>query len=76
MVGAYSEAYDDAYDTLSAGSGGAGGWNGLLGILRTAQQERLDNEATPPIACPVHGEPLDSVRGVLHCAVGHIVETW
>src|SRR3546814_4642727 len=37
MTGAYGEAYDDAYDTLSAGSGGVGGWNGLLGILRSEE---------------------------------------
>src|SRR3546814_18318078 len=71
MTGAYGEAYDDAYDTLSAGSGGVGGWHGLLGILSTAQQDRRDHGDTPPIACPVHGEPLASARGLLHLAVVH-----
>lgn len=51
-------------------------WNQLLSILRQDREERAADEAEPPIACPVHGEPLDSVRGVLHCRVGHIVDTW
>lgn len=52
------------------------GWDQLAGILRSAREERLANDALPPTACPVHGEPLDAARGVLHCPVGHIVDTW
>jgi hypothetical protein len=50
-------------------------WNQLLGILRTAREEAAANEALPPVACPIHGEPLDSARGVLHCPVGHLVSS-
>lgn len=49
-------------------------WNQLLSILNAAQEEARDNAAQEPIACPVHGDPLEKARGVLHCPMGHIVE--
>jgi hypothetical protein len=74
MAGAISGAYSDAYDVVGGSGTGVGGWDGLLGILRAAREEFLENERAVPVACPVHGEPLQAVRGVLHCAVGHLVD--
>lgn len=72
MSGGFDTGYSTGYDSLTV-SGGGGGWEALLGIIRTDRAERAADEALPPVACPVHGEPLKSARGVLHCAVGHFV---
>lgn len=71
MSGAFDSGYDSGYDSASVQRGG--GWDFLLGILRADREERAADAALPPVACPVHGEPLDAVRGVLHCPVGHLV---
>lgn len=73
MAGGFDTGYSTGYDT-AASSAGVAGWDGLLGILRTARQEFEENEARIPEACPLHGEPLDEVRGLLHCSVGHFVD--
>lgn len=49
-------------------------WDELLGILKSAREERAENDAEPPVACPVHGDPLEAARGVLHCPMGHVVD--
>jgi hypothetical protein len=76
MAGALSSAFSSASDVVEGAAGGVGGWDGLLGTLRAARDEAIENAAEVPVACPIHGEPLDAVRGVLHCPVGHIVDTW
>lgn len=48
-------------------------WNDLLGVLQTVRAEADANAAGPKVACPLHGDPLDKVRGVLHCPMGHVV---
>lgn len=51
-------------------------WNQLLTILQTSRSEAEDNASQKPIACPVHGEPLDTGTDPteLHCPVGHFVD--
>lgn len=42
-------------------------WRQLLDIYEEADADRRAEEAAPPEACPNCGEPLELVRGVLHC---------
>lgn len=72
MAGGFDSGYDDGYDSASVTTGG--GWDFLLGILRANREEQAAERAIPPVACPIHGEPLEAARGVLHCAVGHLVD--
>lgn len=73
MAGAFSSAFSSAFDTVATTGGGGGGWDTLLGIIRADRQERAARDALPPEACPLHGNILQTARGVLHCAMGHIV---
>jgi hypothetical protein len=44
------------------------GWNQLSDIYREAADDRRDEEARPPEACPHDGTPLEAgPRGELHC---------
>lgn len=49
------------------------GWQALADIARwNAEQIELER-ATDPVACPQHGDPLESRDGLLHCPMGHFV---
>jgi len=44
------------------------GWRALQGVLTTIRQERQDEDARRPVACPNDGEPLKvSIHGVVYC---------
>lgn len=42
-------------------------WEQLRGIRTEARRDAQLEAARPPVACPVDGTVLDSLRGVLHC---------
>ena len=73
---AVAAATGAAYDaTVVAVSGepeqvvaATGSWYGLLDITREAASIAAAERSRPPSACPNDGEPLQSHRGVLHCA--------
>ena len=46
-------------------------WGGLRGILDQATEDRDRERATPPVACPVDGEPLVESNGTLRCPWGN-----
>jgi hypothetical protein len=47
-------------------------WEQLLSIRDEAAFYARDERLTPPVACPLDGEPLDAGgRGVLHCPLGN-----
>lgn len=52
-----------------------GGWRTLGQIARWNAAELERERNTAPVACPRHGDPLDSRDGVLHCPFGHTVAT-
>lgn len=43
------------------------GWHDLVAILRERVEEYERERRDPPVACPNDGEPLQAVRGKLHC---------
>lgn len=53
-----------------------GNWDSLLGVLYAARADaaRDAERVQHPLDCPIHGWPLQHVRGVLHCEFGgHVV---
>lgn len=47
-------------------------WEQLTSIQQEAMEYVREERTTPPVACPLDGEPLDAGRnGVLHCALGN-----
>ncbi len=50
-----------------SGGSTSGGWGTLLGIVKAAKQDWSEQRDARPVACPNDGEPLQEVRGVLHC---------
>lgn len=52
----------------------SGGWETLRTTARwNAEQYELER-TTDPVACPAHGDPLESHNGKLHCPMGHFVQ--
>lgn len=50
-------------------------WEQLLNIFDQQRQDVEEFERTPPVACPIDGEPLEvGPRGELHCPCGNY--TW
>ncbi len=50
-----------------------GGWESLRTTARwNAEQVAREREADP-VACPHHGDPLETRDGILHCPMGHFV---
>lgn len=46
-------------------------WGGLRGIIDEAREDARIQAATPPVACPHDGTPLDeNARGVRNCPMG------
>lgn len=59
------------------GTATSSGWNGLLNVLRSAQQQHRVNQERieHPLDCPQHGWPLDRSDRGLHCRFGgHLVK--
>lgn len=47
-------------------------WEQLLSIRDEAIAYARDEKTSPPVACPIDGEPLDAGHnGVLHCKWGN-----
>jgi hypothetical protein len=63
---ATTEAVVTATATLTHSNTG-GSWYSLLDITREAASIRAAEQSRRPVACPNDGQPLESVRGVLHC---------
>lgn len=42
-------------------------WEQLISIRREAAELRRQEADAPPVACEDDGEPLELVRGCLHC---------
>ncbi len=53
--------------TAPPSGSGQGGWAGLLTLRITVAAEWREQQNARPVACPNDGEPLEEVRGVLHC---------
>lgn len=62
-----------AGEPQAASTAESGGWSTLGDIMRWNAAEAEREHSTDPVACPEHGDPLDSVRGRLHCPFGHYV---
>jgi hypothetical protein len=51
----------------------SGGW-GALGAIGRWNRDQLEYErSTPPLDCPIHGDPLDVRGSKRHCRMGHFV---
>lgn len=47
------------------------GWDSLAVILAEGAAWAAEDAATPPVACPIDGTPLESARGELNCPMGN-----
>lgn len=59
--------------TITPDPAPVGSWGTLGQIMRWNATEAERERSTDPVACPQHGDPLDSRDGVLHCPFGHFV---
>lgn len=49
-------------------------WRQLQSIYEDAAATYASEQDAPPVACPTHGDPLESgPRGELHCPLGDYI---
>jgi len=49
--------------------------NELLGMLKDFRKMRDEDRRAPLVSCPLCGGPLDFLKGVWNCRMGHFATT-
>lgn len=66
-LGGGGESGDELVVTTPAPEPTPSNWESLRGVIAASRADAAQAADARPVACRVDGEPLQDVRGVLHC---------